>query len=394
MKNFFLTILAVGVAFAAAFFIASSRQASTDAARLAEQQAAWQAEKASLQTALEKAGEKHSPGTQVVTVEKNKKLDPREIIEKLRAGNSEPGDRRRMRIAIQQFENLIECGADALPAIRECLAQNEDVEYRFADKALGKISRVPGDFLAPPSLRFGLFDAARQIGGDAAEKILADILRTTGRGVEVAYLAQALQEMAPNRYRDLALSVAHDLLDHPAGGIPTDKYERDQLYGVLAMYGDGSLVAQVRNHVIQADGKIDKAVLNYLQKNLGEQTLPIAIEAYKDPRVDPSIKEPLARVALFYTGQNQQATEMFNTIINDNGLPVDLRREMAEDLNQDGFVNEKHPTPEDIKLVGSRLKLIDKYLGTVADPKIHAGFMEAQKDLLDMQKQSAETAVQ
>ena len=45
--------------------------------------------------------------------------------------------------------------------------------------------------LVPPSLRFGLFDVVRRIGGPDAEKLLGEMLGTTGRGVELAWLARA-----------------------------------------------------------------------------------------------------------------------------------------------------------------------------------------------------------
>ena len=49
------------------------------------------------------------------------------------------------------------------------------------------MSACPTDFVFPPLLRFGLFDATLKIGGAKAEKLLADTLSITGRGVELAY---------------------------------------------------------------------------------------------------------------------------------------------------------------------------------------------------------------
>jgi len=388
MKKAFFVLVVAGAAFAIAFFIASDRQAALDATRLAEKQAAWETEKAELQAALRKAGHQTAPVERIVTVEQTKKINPKEIIEKLRAGNFGANPNRRVRLAIQQFENLIELGSSALPAIREFLAQNQDVDYDFA--GFGKHSKAPSD-LIPASLRFGLFDVVKQIGGEAAKKILADMLRTTGRGIEVAYLARTLQELAPDRYRELALSVARDLLAHPTNA---DKNERDYLYGVLSMYNDGSLVAQVQNQFIQPDGQIDRAALNYLQKNLGEQTVALAANAYKDSRVDPAKKEPLARVALYFTPINPQATELFNTAINDSGLSVDTRRNLIEDLNQDGISSHKTPTPEDQKLIDARLKLIETYNGVMTDPQLIAAFAEANKDLQHMRAKYAGKSTQ
>ena len=60
-------------------------------------------------------------------------------------------------------------------------------------------------------------------------------------------------------------------------------------------------------------------------------------------------REPLARVALAYVGANPQAAEVFHTAVLDQTLSRTIRRELVEDLNQDGLSNKKNPTPEDLK---------------------------------------------
>ena len=67
----------------------------------------------------------------------------------------------------------------------------------------------------PPSLRLGLIDVLDQIGGDQAQGILAEQLDTTGRAIEVAYIARVLQDEAPDKYRDNALKAAKELLASP-----------------------------------------------------------------------------------------------------------------------------------------------------------------------------------
>ena len=95
--------------------------------------------------------------------------------------------------------------------------------------------RSLAEALAPPSLRFGLFDVVRQIGGADAEAILAESLAGSGRGLEVAYLTHVLEEMAPGKYKDAALAAARNLL---ASGTAAD---RDHLFGVLRRFGERGL---------------------------------------------------------------------------------------------------------------------------------------------------------
>ncbi|MDB6029173.1 MAG: hypothetical protein JWM68_5396 [Verrucomicrobiales bacterium] len=378
MKKLLLIIGVSGVVFAFAFFIGSSRQAAIDAARLAEQRAAWEAEKAALQAVQAPAPKGPTVVDRVVRVESVKKVSPQELIERLRAADFGQNPNRRFRVAIQQFEDLIEIGTNALPPIGQFLAENQDVDYNFGSHSYGNSSRGQTS-LIPSSLRFGLFDVVTQIGGDGAEKILAGALQTTGRGVEVSYLAKALEAMAPNRYRELAVSVARDLLTHPVS--TTDKYDRNYLYGVLSMFNDRSLVAQAQSQIIQPDGQIDQVSLRYLEKTLGQQAVAVAAQVYDDTRVDPAKKEPLARVALYFSGLDPQANELFDKAINDNGLSPRTRRHLMEDLNQDGIADRKNPTASDEKIIEARLQLIAKYQGLFTDPELIRGVNEASKDL-------------
>src|SRR6185436_3272044 len=185
---------------------------------------------------------------------------------------------RALRQAVHDLEELIAAGSKALPAIREFFARNEDIDFAPTPTKGGK-GAVPDDFILPPSLRFGLLDVVKQIGGADAEKVLAEVLGTTGRGAEVAWVARALQQLAPNQYRDAALAAARELLArtpaiNPAS--PLDRGERDHLFSVLAMYGDNSYVSTAQAQLIQPDGAIDRSALKYLQQLLGQQTVAIA----------------------------------------------------------------------------------------------------------------------
>ncbi|HRZ92842.1 MAG TPA: hypothetical protein P5022_08040, partial [Candidatus Paceibacterota bacterium] len=60
------------------------------------------------------------------------------------------------------------------------------------------------------------------------------------------------------------------------------------------------------------------------------------------------------------------------------------RRNLIEDLNQDGLVNRKFPPPEDLPIVAQRYALTQAYLTkdyVQNDPLLNAAFREADKDL-------------
>jgi len=399
MKTALAAILGAGLAFVAVSALVTHRQAARHAAQLAEQQAAWQAERADLETALAEArahaaARVPAPRGPVAdappAASGPARLSPPEIIARLQALRPADGARR-IREAVYWLEELSQAGPAALPAIREYLARNQDLDLDtswFQSKA-ARGGNLPGDFLLPPSLRLGLFEVARQIGGADAEKLLSETLGTTGRGVEVAYLTRLLQELAPNKYRDQALSVARDLLVSSfALNSPSalDRNHRDYLYGVLMFYNDTSYAATAQSQLVQSDGQLDTSALKYLQQSLGPRAVPIVAQVYQDPRLaaDPAKKEPLARLALNYVGADPQANEFYQKAINDPILTKSHRKNLIEDLNEGGFADPRNLTANDLPLIQNRLSLLEQLAPTAMDDANAAAFKEAYKDLVNM----------
>ncbi len=275
-------------------------------------------------------------------------LSAEEIIEELiqfkpAAEKSRNASTRRL---IHRFESLNDMGPAALPAIEAFLAKNKDVEFqreggpsnegdrgrdRGGDRGgpppwaamFGGASRMPdADSLYPASLRLGLFEVARQIGGTEAEEILADVLSQTARGIEVAHLARVLDEMAPGKYRDRILAAARELLSNPppAGENPSrlDEMGRQYLFSLLSKYQDKSFADKAQEMLVSADGRVNNSALNYLTETLKDQSLPLLYKVYKDPTITNNLaKVPVISAALNYVGQHPQADAMFKEIMLD-----------------------------------------------------------------------------
>jgi hypothetical protein len=273
------------------------------------------------------------------------------------------------------------------------------VEFDSSVIGKGKAARDLGGLMEsvmPISLRFGLFDVVRQIGGTQGEEILVEALSTTGRAVEVAYLGRTLEQMAPGKYRSAVLAAAYELLANPKGAgskDPLDQNESEYLYGTLRFFNDGSFVAQAQAQAIRADGKIDKSAVTYLEQALQGQALAVAKQLYSDPRVtDPASKEPLARVALKYVGASAEADQFYQQTINDAGLPKNARSNLIEDLNEDGL-NFKNLSKADLPMIEKRLAFIEANAPSAMDAVNAAAFKEAYKDLLQMRDKAARAQV-
>src|SRR4051812_7604147 len=243
-RNVILGAVALSAVVAA---ILGQRQARRLEQRLAHERAVWSSERAALEEALDRgpaplalpprlpAATSTAPG-------------PREIIARLQALPA-GGATGTLRQAVYWLEELTRVGPAALPAIQDFLAtqRDRDLDVGWLERGRGWRDTLPGDFVAPPSLRLGIFDVARRIGGHEAEELLGVALSVTERGLELAFLTRLLHEAAPGRYREVAVTAARQLLASPAsppGGSPLDANHRAHLYTVLAFYGDGSFASQ------------------------------------------------------------------------------------------------------------------------------------------------------
>jgi hypothetical protein len=373
-----------------ALAILAQRRSGMLERRLENERADWAAERAELQTLLERAEAPRliaaAPAPVAVTA-----LSPREIIARLQRLSPAGNPTRNLQLAVYWLEELARRGPAALAAIQDFLAaeQDLDLDLGWLERGRGWRDRLPGDFVAPPSLRFGLFDVVRRIGGPASEQLLSVMQTTTGRGLELAYLTRVLHELAPHRYRDPALAAARQLLADgrpPRYASALDRHHRDHLLTVLAFYDDPSYVAQAEAQLV-GDTGVDRAALSYLHRALGRQAVTLAARAYADPRVqDPGQKEPLARVALAHVPDDPEALALWQKAINDPALPGGARSNLIEDLNEVGFPAPDHLTAGDLPLVERRLALIDRLAPAATDPVQRGALEEARKDLLNEQR--------
>jgi hypothetical protein len=92
----------------------------------------------------------------------------------------------------------------------------------------------------------------------------------------------------------------------------------------------------------------------------------------------------VARTALAYVGADPEAEEVWAAAINDPSLSAHARQDLIEDLNEDGFPDPKHVTPDDLPLIVSRLALIEELAPDAMDQVNADAFAEAYKDLVNM----------
>jgi len=106
------------------------------------------------------------------------------------------------------------------------------------------------------------------------------------------------------------------------------------------------------------------------------------------PRQTGGGKQPLqapeARDALCRVGFDPAAEVVWLGAINNQGLPAEERKDLIEDLNEDGFPDPRNITPADLPLIMSRIALIEELWPAAMDDVNAEAFREAYKDLVNM----------
>ena len=357
------------------------------------------------------------------------KASPKEIMDRLVKLKPAAGAARSQSIRqiVHQMENLSDLGQESVPVIGGFLKLNQDVEYERAERAAegataggAAVTITPGggrggrgggqggggfggggpgggfgggfgggnpfqnalpqsDLLFPPSLRLGLISTLREIGGEPAEQALAEVLSNTGRGVEVATVAKLLEEMSPNKYRELAITAAKDLLTNPPNiSDPSrlDQMSKGYLYAVLTMFNDASFASTAQAQMVSAEGRIDQSALSYLTSTLKEQAMPALYQAYKDPRITNQWeKASVVTSALNYAGTNPQANEMFKDVManEQNGFG---RFGAVLALVGGNFGPIQRESPSDPNVIRARMSLLNSV--TVTDERL-GGIVETTK---------------
>jgi hypothetical protein len=96
------------------------------------------------------------------------------------------------------------------------------------------------------------------------------------------------------------------------------------------------------------------------------------------------VQDPVARLALNFVGSDPDANAYWVGAINDSSLPAEERKDLIEDLNEDGLSDPHHPTAGDIPLILARIQLIERLAPNAMDDVNRDAFGEAYKDLRDL----------
>jgi hypothetical protein len=388
MKAVLALLLALALGFGAGWLVHTRRHVQ-ELSRMTVSESDLQNKNAYLEQSLADA-RKNRPEVRTlikpVTTTVTNRLAPTEIIEKLTQLNPNGGDESRNRILrriVFHLEMLAELGPAAIPAIHDFLKQNKDVDYTtdIVNASGQRVSRTGSgafslrniastDFLVAPSLRLGLVDVLAQVGGEEAQTILAQVLDTTGRGVEVAYIARLLQDEVPDKYKENALRAARDLLANPppvTSPNRLDENARAYLYQVLSMYKDTAFAEQAQKQIVSNDGSVDRQAVSFLTSTLQDKAVPALYAAFTDQRLTNQMERgTLLNAILNFTGPSSQANGVFGQLVADESMPVGIRALAIQGL-AGGSSKE---APSDPQLIQARIDVLRDVRARLKDERL------------------------
>jgi hypothetical protein len=104
--------------------------------------------------------------------------------------------------------------------------------------------------------------------------------------------------------------------------------------------------------------------------------------------MDAAAKAELGRMVLPLVGASDEADSVWLALISDPELSTQVREDLIEDLNENGFSedNGRRPTVEDLPLIEARMRLLEEQAQFAIDEAAAAAFAEAYKDLFDMRE--------
>ena len=369
MKTLVAIILALGVGFAAAYVVVSKQKDALIEQLKAQKPQPQAAAPAPVEKVIVAAAPSAPAGE-----------SPEDILNDLLGIKMDSGEAHNnaLRMVVFKLEELAQRGNPAVPAIRLFLGRNVDVDYNAQDNSTNtnrfggpnnrrggffrRLQDLQTDWVVPPSLRLGLVGVLKEIGGPGAEQALADMLGSTGRGVEVAYLARVLEEMAPGKYRNAAVDAAKQLLMNPPAINSPDQLDdlsKPYLYGVLEMFNDTSFAPNAQQLLVGPDGRLDRDAMDYLSQVLKDQSVPALYAAYQNQSLTNQFdKMNLGRDIMNYVGQSPQANQLFTETLNNTNNNPRMKAFTVAQLAGGGFGPFTAQNPTDPQVVSGRVQLL------------------------------------
>ena len=240
-----------------------------------------------------------------------------------------------------------------IASIRDYYTSGHNVILASSGKIRSASINISEGVPVPPSTRLGLADVLRDIGTSESIGLLSQVLPTALSASEATYIARILLSLDPELFRNISITTARNMLNDTS----LARDDKRELLSLLIELHDTEM-AQVLANQLMADGKMDRDILDFLQKTLGEDAMPLIHSIFGNPELTMADRADLIRVAMNYVGSNEQATDIFSRSIQSEVVGTPSRDMLVLGLTG---MNERGGPPPDLPpdVAQSRLTLLN-----------------------------------
>jgi hypothetical protein len=207
----------------------------------------------------------------------------------------------------EMFKQLVAQGPAGIPAIRAFLEKNQDVNF----------AKLQGGIMVDYStMRLGLIDALKEIGGPDAMAVALKTLQTTADPMELAVASKNLEQEAPGEYREQAANAATQSLSRAlANGL--GEHDIAPLFQVLESYGNSGALPVLEKAFSQWSYYSAIALANLP----GGEGIPALARLAQDPTTVANGQSDIAlRMLAQVSGDNSQASEVLLQLARQNQI--------------------------------------------------------------------------
>ncbi|MDI9400664.1 MAG: hypothetical protein QM428_01860 [Verrucomicrobiota bacterium] len=278
--------------------------------------------------------------------------EPEELIQMLYTLDRE-SERKRLRKASFCFQALTESRKSPIENIRNYYTSGHNVILAASGKVRSSSLDVGEGVSVPPTTRLGLVDVLRDIGTSEAIGLLSQVLPTALNASEATYIARILLSLDSELFRNISITTARNLLST----MSLARDEKRELLSLLIELQDTEM-AEVLSNQLLVDGRLDRDILDFIHKTMGEDARPLIYSIFGDPGLTMADRADLLRVSMNYVGTNEEANELFSRAIHSEEVGAPIRAIMVLGLTG---MSERGDAPPDLpaEVAQSRLMLLD-----------------------------------
>jgi hypothetical protein len=295
----------------------------------------------------------------------------------------------------ESLRALVGQGEEAVPAIREFLEKNLDLNFSSLEN---------GSAMGISSLRMALLNALQEIGGPQAIAGSLQTLQTSADPAELALVAAYLQKADPAQYRDSVLAAAHEALNMAATG-QWDGRDVAPLFDVLKTFGGEAAARDLEKYantwfnytpLVLAELPDGAGIASLIRLN-SDGAISLGKETYQRMLAQVSIQSPEASSTLVQLAQAGKidpsswravadaltgiTLQLAQSPVSGSAAASPVNKSYHVAIGNQNYIEQPAPANMNAEQLAQRIGLIDQLLAVTSNPSAVSYLQQARGTL-------------